>query len=106
MEEHRAKGGMPEKDVAYQYLSFFLDDDEKLKQLHDVRIYVCVQFLLARIKIRISAQDYKSGKLLTGEMKMELIKVMVPLIEEFQKARQAVTDDIVRTFMTPRRLCF
>lgn len=39
--EHREKGGIPEKDVAYLYLSFFMDDDEKLKQLHDVRNDYC-----------------------------------------------------------------
>ena len=40
LEEHREKGGDPERDVAYQYLSFFLDDSDKLKQLHDVRSHM------------------------------------------------------------------
>lgn len=47
MEEHREKGGDPEVDVAYQYLQFFMDDDAEL----------------ARLKA-----EYKSGKLLTGEV--------------------------------------
>lgn len=33
---HRAHGGDPDVDVAYQYLSFFEDDDELLKKLADV----------------------------------------------------------------------
>ncbi|MBU2104512.1 MAG: tryptophan--tRNA ligase, partial [Nanoarchaeota archaeon] len=52
--EHREKGGNPNVDVSYQYLRMFFEpDDEKLKQIHD---------------------DYKSGKLLTGELKEILIE--------------------------------
>lgn len=29
-------------DVAYQYLSFFLDDDEELKTLGEVSLEMCV----------------------------------------------------------------
>ena len=36
IEEHRELGGDPSIDVAYQYLSFFLEDDEYLQRLHDV----------------------------------------------------------------------
>lgn len=36
-EEHRRLGGDPDVDVSYQYLSFFLDDDEELQRLRDVR---------------------------------------------------------------------
>ena len=39
MEEHRANGGNPDVDVSYQYLSFFLDDDEELKRIYDVSVY-------------------------------------------------------------------
>lgn len=48
MEEHRKYGGNPDVDVAYQYLSFFKDDDEFLKECYD---------------------KYKSGEMLSGEMK-------------------------------------
>ena len=33
LEEHRAKGGDTTKDVPYQYLTFFLEDDEELEQI-------------------------------------------------------------------------
>ena len=36
-EEHRKYGGDPDVDVAYQYLTFFLDDDEEIKTLAEVR---------------------------------------------------------------------
>lgn len=37
-EEHRKYGGDTEVDVAYQYLSFFLDDDEELKTIGEVNL--------------------------------------------------------------------
>ena len=36
VEEHRKTGGDTTIDVSYQYLSFFLDDDEKLEQIKKV----------------------------------------------------------------------
>lgn len=36
IEEHRAKGGDCSVDVSYQYLKFFLEDDEKLEQIGKV----------------------------------------------------------------------
>ncbi|KAK9473161.1 uncharacterized protein V1510DRAFT_402541 [Dipodascopsis tothii] len=83
LEEQRELGGNPDVDVAYQYLSFFLEDDVELKQIYD---------------------DYKAGKLLTGELKVKCIKVLQEFVGEFQKNRAAVTDDVVKQFMTPRAL--
>ena len=36
VEEHRRLGGNPDVDVAYQYLGFFLDDDDEWKRLGEV----------------------------------------------------------------------
>lgn len=83
VEEHREKGGDLDADIPYQWLTFFLHDDAKLKQIGD---------------------DYSSGKMLSGEIKAELIKVITPLVERHQRARSLVTDDVVKAFMTPRKL--
>jgi tryptophanyl-tRNA synthetase len=64
MEEHRRLGGDPEVDVAYQYLTFFVEDDEALAQI---------------------AADYRSGSLLSGEMKKKCIEVMQTIVREFQE---------------------
>ena len=37
IEEHRKLGGDTQVDIAYQYLTFFLEDDEKLQQIKEVR---------------------------------------------------------------------
>src|SRR3989344_1501350 len=67
LEEHRKLGGSPEKDVPYQYLKFFFEpSDAKLQKIHD---------------------DYKSGKLLTSELKEILIEKMNVFLKEHQKKK-------------------
>jgi len=83
LEEHKAKGGNCEIDVPYQYLQFFLEDDDKLKLIHD---------------------EYSSGRMTTGQIKQILIDTITPIVAAHSKARSFVTDDIVETFMTPRKL--
>ena len=36
LEDHRKYGGDVTVDIAYQYLTFFLEDDEKLAQIKEV----------------------------------------------------------------------
>ena len=42
-EEHRRLGGDPDVDVSYQYLTFFLDDDEELENLR--KVSMCLRLL-------------------------------------------------------------
>lgn len=42
--------------------------------------------------------------MLTGELKKELIGVLQALVRGHQQRRAAVTDEVVRHFMTPRPL--
>ena len=67
IEEHRKKGGVPEIDVAYQWLTFFEEDDQKLEKIYN---------------------DYKSGKLLSGELKAILIKKLTTFLVEHQRKRE------------------
>jgi len=67
VEDHRKFGGNPDIDVAYQWLTFFEEDDEKLKQIYF---------------------DYKSGKLLSGELKNILIEKINVFLAEHQKKRE------------------
>ena len=64
VEQHRKEGGNPDIDVSYQYLTYFLEDSKKLKQAYD---------------------DYKSGRMLTGELK----KITIDAINSFLKGHQA-----------------
>ena len=40
IEEHRKLGGNTLVDVSYQYLTFFLNDDEKLATIKKVQLYL------------------------------------------------------------------
>lgn len=82
-EKQRALGADLEVDVSYEYLRFFLEDDEEL----------------ARI-----GNDYKTGKLLTGEVKARLIEVLSPMVAEHQKRRAEVTNEVVKAYMNIRPL--
>jgi len=83
VEEHRRLGGDCDKDIPYQWLTFFEHDDEKLQRVHDA---------------------YASGAMLSGEIKLELVNCITPIVLAHQKAREAVTADTVRAFMAVRKM--
>ncbi|KAI9261502.1 hypothetical protein BDA99DRAFT_547261 [Phascolomyces articulosus] len=82
VEEHRANGGNPDVDVSYQYLSFFLEDDEELKRIYDA---------------------YKSGEMMTGELKKRCIEVLQKIVGDFQKRRAEITEETIKYFMDGSR---
>lgn len=73
IEEHRKKGGNPDVDVSFQYLRFFEEDDVKLEKIYE---------------------DYKSGELLTGDLKKILIEKLSIFLEGHQKKREAAKKKI------------
>lgn len=71
-EQHRRLGGDPDIDVSYQYLRMFFEpDDARLRRIHD---------------------DYRSGALLTGELKAMLIERINRFLEAHQRARRDAQD--------------
>jgi len=66
-EEHRAKGGNVEIDVACQWLKYFEHDDKKLEKIYE---------------------DYASGKLLSGEVKAMLIEKINEVLSQHQQRRK------------------
>lgn len=85
VEEHKEKGGDCDVDISFQYLRFFLEEDEKLE------------------KIRC---EYSSGEMLSGYLKKELIDLLTPMVIQHQEKRKLVTDDVIAEFMRPRQLNF
>ena len=74
VEEHRKVGGNPDIDVSYQYLRIFFEpDDNKLKTIYD---------------------DYKSGKMLTGELKSILIEKVTDFLVAHQQKREKAKDQL------------
>lgn len=83
IEEHRRLGADVDVDISYRYLSFFLEDDERLGQIYN---------------------EYKSGQMLSGEIKKELIGVLQPIVKEHQEKRAAVTDEVLDEYFKERPL--
>jgi len=74
LEEHRKKGGNPNVDICFQYLLFLFEpDDKKLKKISD---------------------EYKSGKLLTSELKQLTIKKINAFLKQHQKKRKKAKSQI------------
>jgi len=72
--EHRKKGGIPEIDVCYQWLRYLFEpDDKKLEKIY---------------------YDYKSGKLLTGELKEILIKKITDFLKEHNSKKKKAKKNI------------
>lgn len=51
-------------------------------------------------------KGYQKGEILSGQMKEELIKVLVPFVQQHQTARAKITDEDVQKFMKVRPLEF
>ena len=83
MEDQRALGANLEIDVPYQYLTFFMEDDDKLAEI---------------------AEQYSTGKMLTGEIKAILIDVLQKFVADFQERRKKVTDEDVKQFTSVRKI--
>ncbi|RAK94097.1 tryptophanyl-tRNA synthetase [Aspergillus costaricaensis CBS 115574] len=83
IEDHRRLGGNPDVDVSYVYLTYFEEDDAKLEEIY---------------------KNYKSGELLTGELKKMTIEVLQQYVAAFQEKRKEVTDEVLAAYMKPRKL--
>ncbi|MCJ1311850.1 hypothetical protein MMC25_005523 [Agyrium rufum] len=84
-ELHREFGGRTEVDIPFQYLRFFLEDDERLEE------------------IRLA---YESGKMETGEIKKICTGVVQEYVRGFRERRAQVTKDVLAEFLRPRPLTF
>lgn len=82
-EEHRRLGGDTEVDVAYQYLTFFLEDDEELERLGKVGTHVLLWTALNSVR-----QEYRAGMLLTGQLKGRCIQELQRFVAGFQEVRR------------------
>jgi len=74
IEEHRRLGGNPDIDVSFQLLRIIFEpDDQKLQKIYD---------------------DYKSGKMLSGELKQICIEKINAFLEKHQEKREKAKDSI------------
>ncbi len=80
IEEHRKYGGNPDIDIAYLYLKAY--------------------FLGGKGTVEL-ADEYRKGRVLSGELKMMLFKKVINNVREFKERYNKVTDkDLQRIIMT------
>lgn len=82
-ELQRERGGNTRDDIAFQYLTFFLEDDGELERIRGA---------------------YESGEMLTGELKALCVRELQGFVRGFRERRARVTDQVRDEFMRPRRL--
>jgi tryptophanyl-tRNA synthetase len=76
VKEHRLRGGIPEVDVAFKILLFGMEpDDRKIRKIED---------------------DYRSGALLTGELKQLTIERLQAFLRSHQKKREKARKQVDR----------
>ena len=80
VEEHRRLGGDVSKDVAYQYLQFFFENDDTA---------------LAEVK-----SEYESGRMLAGEVKQICIDRATDWLIELKQKRDQMEDSVAE-FLAP-----
>ncbi|MEC9136710.1 MAG: hypothetical protein VYD88_04695, partial [Candidatus Thermoplasmatota archaeon] len=80
VEEHRRLGGDVSKDVAYQYLQFFFENDDTA---------------LAEVK-----SEYESGRMLAGEVKQICIDRATDWLIDLKQKRDQM-EDAVAEFLAP-----
>ena len=76
-EEQQKYGADLTVDVAYQWLLYFLEDDEQLKEI---------------------AIKYKSGQMLSGEIKKILSNIVQNIISKHQENRNKVSDQVLKHY--------
>lgn len=84
-EEQRRLGADLSRDIPFQYLEYFLEDAQQLQHIRE---------------------EYRAGRMLTGEVKKILIEELQRIIGEFQERRKLVTDEVVEQFFAIRQLEF
>ncbi|VDN54141.1 unnamed protein product [Dracunculus medinensis] len=83
VEEHRKFGGNCEVDISFQFLRYFMEDDDKLENIRKL---------------------YTSGDLLSGELKALAINEIQKIIGEIQTERKKISDETVKKFAAVRKL--
>ena len=82
LENHKKYGGNLEVDVSYQYLLYFLDSDEKLAEI---------------------ARNYRSGNMLSGEIKKIMSELVCIIVQKHQNERNKVTKEVLKKFFNRNR---
>lgn len=82
LKEHKEFGGNPDRDTAFQYLRYFLEDDEELENIR---------------------KRFISGDMTSLEIKNRCIEVIQEFVRKFQEKRAKITDEIIQKFLSSEK---
>ena len=77
LEEHRKMGGDIKIDICYQYLTYFVEDDDELSKI---------------------AEAYSNGDMTSGQIKEMTANLVASVIRDHQTRKAEVTDAVVSEF--------
>ena len=98
METHRKLGGNPDIDTSFQYLKFFLEDDEELAKIEK-------DYRAGKQGVNsLPLQKINLGELLTGEIKQKCIACLQELTKQHQERRALATPEKVQDYWAVRKL--
>jgi tryptophanyl-tRNA synthetase len=83
IDEHRMYGGNIKTDISYQYLTYFLESDEKLRDI---------------------AEQYTKGEMTSGQIKQIAADIITDEIKNHQKAKKQITDEDITHYFNPNRI--
>ncbi|ELK30208.1 Tryptophanyl-tRNA synthetase, cytoplasmic [Myotis davidii] len=102
----RSTCGRPDPGQAYGYTM------ENAKDIITCGFYInkCIFSDLDYVgddnKLEQIRKDYSSGAMLTWELKKELVQDLQPLLAEHQARCKEAREEIVKMFLTPRKLSY
>lgn len=103
LEDHRAKGADLTNDVAYEYLKYFMDDDEKLGKVgknQEKRTFKEIEEEYGAVN-----KVYKEDRINSKQVKDILIELLNErILKNIQKNRIQITEETVDAFMAVREL--
>ncbi|ORD94593.1 SYW [Enterospora canceri] len=76
--EQREKGACLDSDVSYQYLKYFMEDEDRLHEI---------------------GRKYSKGEMSTADIKTICVEEVQRFVRSFQESRKRVSDDQVAEFM-------
>ena len=82
LEEHKLFGGNPEKDVSFQLLKFFMEDDKLLEEMEN---------------------GFRKGTVSCSQMKAAAIEKVVKCVEEFRQNRSNVNEEMFGEYVNKNK---
>jgi tryptophanyl-tRNA synthetase len=112
LEQQLKEGSDLEADIPYQWLRFFLDDDEELEKIAKAygkpevnsKTFCPCGPSCSCDPCTCATDTDTSNRMSTGQVKQRLTEIMTEVVTNHQKTRESVTPEVLARYMTRRSL--